>query len=217
MSQSLSKLDEAVRIRERGDPRGALEAFAELLENAESEEDTISLIFQIGLCYEHLSEYDKSATLYDEGLLRAEKLGSLYLRILAIRHKVSLFLEQRKNHEALILSHSLMTLVDALDFRPANLAWILHGHAKALKQNGSPRDIVAGVALREGKELWYIYRQGVDDLNYWVWFTGWLSDMAYAYAPLGWALYLPAYLIVLFKGLGLRQKQFKKGLGKKRI
>jgi len=220
MSEFSVKAKIAEKIREKGDPRSALQLFVSLLSEAKESGnilDVMSISLQLGLCYEHLGDYAKALVFYQETLKNAEAAGNLTFQVLAHRHMISVYLETGLESEALSRGHIMMALLEKLDYRPANGSWILHGHIKALKQNGSPRDIVAKLALQEARELWHAFDMGVESYKLWVWSVGWLSDMAYGFAPIGWLLYIPAYLISLFAGLKLRQRQFLKCIGKNRI
>jgi len=213
------RFDIAEKTREKGDPQAARALFTQLLSEAVERKDqtqVMAITLQLGLCYEHMDQYGKALILYQNALKKALESQNLTFQVLALRHIISVYLETKMESEALAKSHSMMDLLAKLDYRPSNGCWIIHGHIKALKQNGSPRDIVAKLALKEAKELWYAFDL-VESYKFWIWSVGWLSDMAYGFAPIGWLLYIPAYLISLIAGLKLRQRQFRKGIGKNRI
>lgn len=197
--------------REKGNPAGAIPLFRAAIKKAASKSQIWHANLQIGLCYEHMGDYGQAAFIYESVLDFAQQEGNAPVEMTALRHILSIMVHEKKTLEAIRTGHKALVIMRSLPELPPNAAWITHGLCKALKANHSPRDIVAKLASEEHEQLKYAREIGVPSLHYDVWFTGWLSDMAYAHAALSWWYLAKAFWVSVVKHLPLRLKQFRSG------
>lgn len=198
--------------REKGNPAGAIHLFNAAIKLAITRAQVLEANLQIGLCFEHMEEYGRAESVYETVLKKARQEGILSVKMNALRHLLSIMVHDKNTLEAIRTGHEAIAIMHSLPELPPNAVWVTHGLCKALKANRSPRDIVAKYAAQEREQLKYAREIGVPSLHYDVWFTGWLSDMAYAHVALSWWYLSKAFWVSVVKHLPLRLKQFRSGI-----
>ena len=199
------------RVRETGDPLGAIPIFQQAVEKAKRPSQVSNAKRHMGLCYEHCGELPAAEILYNEALKIAQEAGDLGDMARTKRHLLSVELKRGRFEKALQLGKEARSHMLYLSTPPTDLVWVTHGIVKALIDGKLPKKEVREWARHEWNDLKCMWPIEKNPIRKRVWTTGWLMDASYAWAPWSWPLLPVAFLIAFFSGLKLRMNQMIAG------
>lgn len=202
---------EGEKIREKGDPLGAIPIFTLAHAKANKPSQISNALRHIGLCYEHLNELDKAEANYSDSLKIASMTENIGDIARTKRHLLSVELKKGNYEKAYRLGTEARKQMKIFSFPPSDLVWITHGVVKVLIERKAPKKEVREWVRIEREDLKWALSLEKNPIRRRVWLTGWLMDAAYAWAPWSWPLIAVAFAISLFSGLGLRLKQILHG------
>jgi tetratricopeptide (TPR) repeat protein len=208
-------VDKGERMRETGDPEGAIPIF-ERARNIATQDVLLSEITRhIGLCYEHLDDYEEAIAHYALALEFANGADDDASRARCIRHISSAELKLGNCVRAVELAKEAYGFASRA-WSMNDRVWVAHGVVKAMietRRAGLPISIsdIRDWERTEWNDLKEMWKEEENPIRRKVWLTGWMLDAAYAYGPWSWALVPVAFVISKAGGLKLRQRQILTG------
>lgn len=144
---------EGEKIREKGDPLGAIPIFTLAHAKANKPSQISNALRHIGLCYEHLNELDKAEANYSDSLKIASMTENIGDIARTKRHLLSVELKKGNYEKAYRLGTEARKQMKIFSFPPSDLVWITHGVVKVLIEKKAPKKEVREWVRIEHEDL----------------------------------------------------------------